>query len=114
LTNNFTNVFVDNKLEKLFALNLWGIKGLTDEGVTIICRACTNITSLTLCDCPELTENSMISVLAMLSGLTTLNLWGCAGFSNASLQLMIRHGTKLQGKKWGTGGLKSRSHAFIL
>lgn len=82
-------------------MNLWGIKALTDDGVTTICRACTSLTSLTLCDCTALTENAMISVLALLSGLTTLNLWGCAGFSNASLQLMIRHGTKLQGKKSG-------------
>lgn len=54
------------------------------------------LTSLTLCDNVEITEQSVISMIAMLSSLHTLNLWGCISISNPSLQLLLRHGTNLQ------------------
>jgi len=95
LTGEFAVYIANKKFEKIFALNLWGVK-VDDRVVNILCRACTGLTSLTLCDNMEITEQSVISMIAMLSSLHTLNLWGCTNLSNPSIQLLLRHGTKLQ------------------
>lgn len=119
LTTNFSK-FVAVKLHKLFALNIWGIKNVTDEGVRLISQFCTSITSLTICECTQLTECSIIYILASLHNLVTLNLWGCTVLSNACIQLLLRHSTSLQSLEFAfcrqliDGGLANISNCSSL
>lgn len=58
------------------------MKGLTDACIFSLCKCYTSLTSLTICDCTELTEDSIVAILAFLTSLHTLNLWGCTTLSN--------------------------------
>lgn len=80
----------------MFALNVWGIRQLTDNAVSVLCRSLPALTSLTICDCPNLTEQSLISVIAMTPKVHTLNMWGCTAVTAAAIQLFIRHTPQLQ------------------
>lgn len=52
-------------------------------------RICTGLTSLSLCDCTEITEQSIIAIIAMLTSLHTLNLWGCTSLSNGMRDVAV-------------------------
>ncbi len=124
LTEQWVIYLSDNRLNKLFSLNCWGLKHLSDTSINLICRLCQGLTSLTICDNPLMTEQSLIPIIAMLTSLQNLNLWGCNNLSTfiwripfhiippyyviadlhtislsigaASIQLLLRHKTKLQ------------------
>jgi hypothetical protein len=58
---------------------------------------CPELKTLTICDCPNVTENSIVQFIAKLKNLKTLNLWGCNNISAVSIQLFLRYFTNLSG-----------------
>jgi hypothetical protein len=74
----------------LFSLNLWGAR-LTDLSMDHLARSCTNLRTLTIADCPELSESSMLLLISKMRGLKTLTMWGCSGISAASIQLFLKY-----------------------
>ncbi len=92
LTEQWVIYLSDNRLNKLFSLNCWGLKHLSDTSINLICRLCQGLTSLTICDNPLMTEQSLIPIIAMLTSLQNLNVWGCNNLSTcvylASLLLL--------------------------
>jgi hypothetical protein len=81
----------------IFSINVWGATAITDKGLQILCDHCPELKTLTICDCPNVTENSIVQFIAKLKNLKTLNLWGCNNISAVSIQLFLRYFTNLSG-----------------
>eukprot|EP01126_Amoeba_proteus_P065049 TRINITY_DN9184_c0_g1_i2.p1 TRINITY_DN9184_c0_g1~~TRINITY_DN9184_c0_g1_i2.p1 ORF type:complete len:718 (+),score=93.97 TRINITY_DN9184_c0_g1_i2:172-2154(+) len=97
ITNRTLHTISNSDIKStISSLNFWGASSITDRGIGILTDTCTQLQSLTLCDCPQITECTIVQCIAKLKQLTTLNLWSCTAISAVSYQLLLRYVTSFK------------------
>ena len=89
-------MFGGERFSELQTLDLCGCSNITDASVLEVARGCSNLQTLNLTNCRNITDASVMKVVRRCSNLQTLNLLNCRNITDASVMEVARRCSNLQ------------------